>query len=74
MIGMSKRQELLNDYNIAIMCDRLKLVIDLKWNDRMIFDKIYGFMNKIQKKYYNKLLNNDLYNNLLNIARERCFD
>lgn len=33
------------------MCDRLKLVIELKWNDRAIFDKIYGFMNTINKKY-----------------------
>lgn len=48
---MSRRQELLTDYNIGIMCDRLKLVIDLKWNDRLIFDKIYGFMNTISKKY-----------------------
>lgn len=51
MIGMSRRQELLSDYNIITMCDRLKLVIDLKWNERSIFDKIYGFMNTIYKKY-----------------------
>ena len=51
MIGMSRSQELLSDYDIVIMCDRLKLVIDLKWNERSIFDNIYGFMNTIHKRY-----------------------
>lgn len=48
---MSKRQELFKDQHIKIMCDRLKLLIDLKWNDRLIFDKLYAFMSAIYKKY-----------------------
>ncbi|CAD8199029.1 unnamed protein product [Paramecium pentaurelia] len=74
MIGMSRSQELLSDNDIVTMCDRLKLVIDLKWNERSIFDKIYGFMNTIHKKYQNKLFHHDQFSKLLNIARERCID
>ncbi|CAK62970.1 unnamed protein product (macronuclear) [Paramecium tetraurelia] len=74
MIGMSRRQEQLTDDYITIMCDRLRLVIDLRQNDRSIFDKIYGFMNAIHKKYQNKLLHHDSFSKLLHIARDKSFD
>ncbi|CAD8106551.1 unnamed protein product [Paramecium sonneborni] len=74
LIGMSKRQELFKDQHIKIMCDRLKLLIDLKWNDRLIFDKLYAFMSAIYKKYQNRLHNHEQFPKLLNLTRERCYD
>ncbi|CAD8120781.1 unnamed protein product [Paramecium sonneborni] len=74
LIGMSRSQELLTDEYIKIMCDRLKLMIDLKQNDRQVFDKIIGFINAIYKKYQNILSYHESFQKLLNITRDKYSD